>query len=134
CIVLLGLVLGVGMLVDNAVVITEAIELQAQRGLPPPAAVRAGGREVGLAVIASTLSSVIVFLPLVFGDPANPMSALFAPLGLTFATVLLCSLVVSQTAVPLIMPTVLRRSGVARGTGHSGRILGPLIAGYKRLL
>lgn len=134
CIVLLGLVLGVGMLVDNAVVITEAIELQAQRGLPAREAVRAGGREVGLAVVASTLSSVIVFLPLVFGDPANPMSALLAPLGLTFATVLLCSLVVSQTAVPLIMPTMLRRGGVAKGTGRSGRVLGPLTAAYGRLI
>ncbi|MCY1062095.1 efflux RND transporter permease subunit [Nannocystis sp. SCPEA4] len=134
CIVLLGLVLGVGMLVDNAVVITEAIELQAQRGLPARAAVRAGGREVGLATVASTLSSVIVFLPLVFGDPANPMSALLAPLGLTFATVLLCSLFVSQTLVPLVMPMVLARGGVAEGTGRSGRLLGPLIAGYGRLI
>lgn len=134
CIVLLGLVLGVGMLVDNAVVITEAIELQAQRGLTGRAAVRAGGREVGLAVIASTLSSVIVFLPLVFGDSSNPMSALLAPLGLTFATVLLCSLAVSQTLVPLLMPTVLRRSGVAPGTGRKGRILGPLTAAYGWLI
>ncbi|PCC66951.1 Multidrug efflux pump subunit AcrB [Nannocystis exedens] len=134
CIVLLGLVLGVGMLVDNAVVITEAIELQAQRGLPARAAVRAGGREVGLATVASTVSSVIVFLPLVFGDPANPMSALLAPLGLTFATVLLCSLFVSQTLVPLVMPAVLKRGGVAEGTGRSGRLLGPLIAGYGRLI
>lgn len=130
CIVLLGLVLGVGMLVDNAVVITEAIELQAQRGLPPRTAVRAGGREVGLAVIASTLSSVIVFLPLVFGDPSNPMSALLAPLGLTFATVLVCSLFVSQTLVPLLMPTMLRRGGVAPQTGRKGRLLGPLTAAY----
>ncbi len=133
CIVLLGLVLGVGMLVDNAVVITEAIELQAQRGLAARAAVRAGGREVGLAVVASTLSSVIVFLPLVFGDPANPMSALLAPLGLTFATVLLCSLAVSQTLVPLLMPAVLRR-GVAPGTGRKGKILGPLTAAYGWLI
>ncbi|WP_434415083.1 efflux RND transporter permease subunit [Nannocystis pusilla] len=134
CIVLLGLVLGVGMLVDNAVVITEAIELQAQRGLPARAAVRAGGREVGLATVASTLSSVIVFLPLVFGDPANPMSALLAPLGLTFAIVLLCSLFVSQTLVPLVMPTILKHGGVAQGTGRSGRILGPLTAAYGRLI
>ncbi len=134
CIVLLGLVLGVGMLVDNAVVITEAIELHAQRGLAPRAAVRAGGREVGLAVIASTLSSVIVFLPLVFGDRSNPMSALLAPLGITFATVLLCSLVVSQTLVPLVMPAALRLGGVAPRTGRKGPILGPLTAAYAWLL
>lgn len=134
CIVLLGLVLGVGMLVDNAVVIVEAIELHAQKGLAPREAVRAGGREVGMAVVASTLSSVIVFLPLVFGDPANPMSALLAPLGMTFATVLLCSLAISQTAVPLIMPAVLGRGGVSPKTGRKGRILGPLTAAYGWLI
>ena len=111
CIVLLGLVLGVGMLVDNAVVIVEAIESHAGRGVPAMLAIRQGGRDVSLATVASTLSSVIVFLPLVFGDPANPMSALLSPLGLTFAIVLLCSLFISQTLVPLMMPAVLRMQG-----------------------
>ncbi len=108
CIVLLGLVLGVGMLVDNAVVIVEAIELRASQGLAPAEAIRQGGRDVSLATVASTLSSVIVFLPLVFGDPADPMAALLSPLGITFAIVLLCSLGISQTLVPLMMPWVLR--------------------------
>ena len=71
CIVLLGLVLGVGMLIDNAVVIVEAIELHARRGEPIEQAIARGSREVGLATIASTISSVIVFLPLMFGDPAD---------------------------------------------------------------
>ena len=108
CIVLLGLVLGVGMLVDNAVVIVEAIELRASQGMPAAQAIRQGGRDVSLATVASTLSSVIVFLPLVFGDPADPMAALLSPLGITFAIVLLCSLGISQTLVPLLMPWVLR--------------------------
>jgi len=108
CIVLLGLVLGVGMLVDNAVVIVEAIEHHAALGAPPLQAIRQGGRDVSLATVASTLSSVIVFLPLVFADPANPMAAMLSPLGVTFAIVLLCSLFISQTLVPLLMPAVLR--------------------------
>ncbi len=108
CIVLLGLVLGVGMLVDNAVVIVEAIEHHAGQGVPAIEAIRQGGRDVSLATVASTLSSVIVFLPLVFGDPADPMASLLSPLGLTFAIVLLCSLFISQTLVPLLMPMVLR--------------------------
>ena len=108
CIVLLGLVLGVGMLVDNAVVIVEAIEHHVGQGVPAMRAIRQGGRDVSLATVASTLSSVIVFLPLVFGDPADPMAALLSPLGLTFAIVLLCSLCISQTLVPLLMPAVLR--------------------------
>jgi HAE1 family hydrophobic/amphiphilic exporter-1 len=108
CIVLLGLVLGVGMLVDNAVVIVEAIEHHSSLGAPPLQAIRQGGRDVSLATVASTLSSVIVFLPLIFGDPADPMAALLSPLGLTFAIVLVCSLFISQTLVPLLMPAVLR--------------------------
>jgi len=108
CIVLLGLVLGVGMLVDNAVVIVEAIEHHAALGAPPLQAIRQGGRDVSLATVASTLSSVIVFLPLVFADPLNPMASMLSPLGITFAIVLLCSLFISQTLVPLLMPAVLR--------------------------
>ena len=111
CIVLLGLVLGVGMLVDNAVVIVEAIEHHVSRGMPAAQAIRQGGRDVSLATVASTMSSVIVFLPLVFGDQSDPMSALLSPLGLTFAIVLLCSLFISQTLVPLLMPAVLRMQG-----------------------
>ncbi len=103
CIVLLGLVLGVGALIDNAVVIVEAIENHLARGEAKEPAILRGSREVGLATIASTLSSVIVFLPLVFGPPADRMTAYLRPLGITFAAVLLCSLVISQTAVPLMM-------------------------------
>ncbi|MEZ4383558.1 MAG: efflux RND transporter permease subunit [Nannocystaceae bacterium] len=107
CIVLLGLVLGVGALIDNAVVIVEAIEHHLARGEENRRAILRGSREVGLATIASTLSSVIVFLPLIFGPPADKMTAYLRPLGITFATVLLCSLVISQTAVPLMMARAL---------------------------
>jgi len=103
CIVLLGLVLGIGALIDNAVVIVESIEHHLAHGTPKERAILRGSREVGLATIASTLSSVIVFLPLVFGPPADQMSAYLRPLGITFATVLLCSLLISQTAIPLMM-------------------------------
>ncbi|MCA9720153.1 MAG: efflux RND transporter permease subunit, partial [Myxococcales bacterium] len=107
CIVLLGLVLGVGMLIDNAVVIVESIENHARLGESVNAAIARGSREVGLATIASTVSSVIVFLPLVFGDQADPATTFLKPLGITFATVLLCSLIVSQTSVPLLMKGLL---------------------------
>ncbi len=130
CIVLLGLVLGVGMLIDNAVVIVEAIEQHARAGEPRGRAILFGSREVGLATIASTLSSVIVFLPLVFGDPADPISAFLRPLGATFATVLLCSLVISQTAVPLCMQWVLRRPSRPQKTP----LLDALSNAYARLI
>jgi len=109
CIVLLGLVLGVGMLIDNAVVIVESIQTQLQAGKKPLEAARIGARQVGLATVASTMSSVIVFLPLIIGDPANPMTTYLRPLGATFVTALLASLFVSQTVVPLFMGYAMRR-------------------------
>ncbi len=108
CIVLLGLVIGVGMLVDNAVVVVEAITQQAQLGHPPLQAARLGAREVGFATIASTLSTIIVFIPLVATQSHDDMLIYLRPLGITFAIGLLASLVVSQTAIPLLMGRVLK--------------------------
>jgi len=108
CIVMLGMVLAVGMLIDNAVVIVEAIAAHSRRGLPPLEAARVGAREVGFATIASTLSTVIVFIPLQMGEPSDRIGAMLRPLGSTFAIGLVASLIVSQTAVPLLMGRVLR--------------------------
>ena len=108
CIVMLGMVLAVGMLIDNAVVIVEAIAAHSRRGEPPLRAAQLGAREVGFATIASTLSTVIVFIPLQLGDPADRIGATLRPLGMTFAIGLIASLIVSQTAVPLLMGRVLR--------------------------
>ncbi len=60
---LLGLIVGVGMLVDNAVVVMENIFRHREEGLDRTEATRVGAREVALAVTAATLTSVIVFLP-----------------------------------------------------------------------
>ncbi|MCA9708820.1 MAG: efflux RND transporter permease subunit, partial [Myxococcales bacterium] len=108
CIVMLGMVLAVGMLIDNAVVIVEAIASHSRRGEPPLRAARLGAREVGFATIASTLSTVIVFIPLQLGEPTDRAGAVLRPLGSTFTIGLLASLVVSQTAVPLLMGRILR--------------------------
>lgn len=103
CIVLLGLVLGVGMLIDNAVVIVEAIEQRRAQGLGPLAAAREGAREVGLATVASTMTSVIVFLPMIVGGGPSRMYTYMKPLGATFVTALVASLLVSQLAVPMLV-------------------------------
>lgn len=103
CIVLLGLVLGVGMLIDNGVVIIESIQAKLQAGLPVAQAAREGAREVGLATIASTVSSIIVFLPLLVGGSAGGAADFTSDLGITFIIALLSSLFVSQTAVPLLV-------------------------------
>lgn len=103
CIVLLGLVLGVGMLIDNGVVIIESIQAKLQTGMPVAQAAREGAREVGLATIASTVSSIIVFLPLLVGGSAGGVADFTSDLGITFIIALLSSLFVSQTAVPLLV-------------------------------
>jgi HAE1 family hydrophobic/amphiphilic exporter-1 len=130
CIVLLGLVLGIGMLIDNAVVIVESIQSQLQKGLRPLEAARTGAREVGLAVVASTMSSVIVFLPLILGEQGNEMNDYLRPLGATFVTALLASLFVSQSVVPLAMGHLIKSTGAP--VKH--RILGPISRAYGWLI
>lgn len=116
CIVLLGLVLGVGMLIDNAVVIVESISAHVRAGTPPVEAARIGAREVGFATIASTASTVIVFLPLIVNDATDEITTYLRPLGVTFAIGLLASLFISQTSVPLLMGRLLKPS--PRPTRH----------------
>jgi HAE1 family hydrophobic/amphiphilic exporter-1 len=130
CIVLLGLVLGVGMLIDNAVVIVEAIQVQNHRGHPPMVAARLGAREVGLATIASTVSSVIVFLPLAANTGVDPMSSILRPLGTTFAIGLIASLFVSQMAVPLLLGRLIRldrRPVTSPVLGRLGALYGRIV-------
>ncbi|KIG17878.1 RND multidrug efflux transporter [Enhygromyxa salina] len=119
CIVLLALVLCVGMLIDNAVVIVESIQLHLQRGATRFEAAKQGAREVGLATVASTMSSVIVFLPMIVGGGGGGnMYTFMRPLGATFVTALVASLLVSQLAVPLLMSMKLPSLGL-RGLGKS---------------
>lgn len=130
CVVLLGLVLGVGMLIDNAVVIVEAIAVHTREGHPPLEAARMGARDVGFATIASTASTVIVFVPLLVNDPADEMSTYLRPLGVTLSICLIASLVVSQTSVPLLMAKLLPAS--SRPTRHP--VLDGLASGYRRVV
>ncbi len=97
---LLGLIVGIGMLVDNAVVVMENIFRHQELGRDQRTAARLGAREVTTAVTAATLTSVIVFLPLIFNKPSE-MNIYLRELGLTVCLTLLASLFVSQTLVPL---------------------------------
>jgi HAE1 family hydrophobic/amphiphilic exporter-1 len=97
---LLGLIVGIGMLVDNAVVVMENINRYQEKGVDPRAAALIGSREVSVAVIAATLTSVIVFLPIIFSQP-NEMNLYLKELGLTVCFTLIASLFISQTLIPL---------------------------------
>jgi HAE1 family hydrophobic/amphiphilic exporter-1 len=97
---LLGLIVGIGMLVDNAVVVMENIFRHRELGYDRKQAARLGSREVSTAVIAATVTSVIVFLPLIFNKPSE-MNLYLKELGITVCLTLLASLFISQTLIPL---------------------------------
>ncbi|MBI2571923.1 MAG: efflux RND transporter permease subunit [Candidatus Schekmanbacteria bacterium] len=108
-----GLALGVGMLVDNAIVVLEAIFNRRQQGGSALEAARAGASEVGRAVIASTLTTVAVFLPVVFLE--GIAAQLFRDMALTVSYSLLASLAVSLTLIPMMAAL----SSVGQGAGEA---------------
>jgi HAE1 family hydrophobic/amphiphilic exporter-1 len=95
-----GLALGVGMLVDNAIVVLEAIQRRREEGDSPLEAARRGASEVGRAVAASTLTTVAVFLPVVFLE--GVAAQLFRDQALTVSFSLIASLAVSLTLIPML--------------------------------
>ena len=97
---LLGLIVGIGMLVDNAVVVMENIFRHQEEGKDRRAASLIGSREVSTAVVAATMTSVIVFLPIIFNKPSE-MNLILKELGITVCLTLLASLFISQTLIPL---------------------------------
>jgi HAE1 family hydrophobic/amphiphilic exporter-1 len=99
---MMGLMLAVGMLVDNAVVVLEAIYRRRQEGASAMHAALAGSKEVLPAVVCSTLCSVIVFLPLVLGGRTE-ITTWLGEVGRTIIYTLGCSLYLSLTAIPLAM-------------------------------
>jgi HAE1 family hydrophobic/amphiphilic exporter-1 len=97
---LLGLIVGIGMLVDNAVVVIENIFRHQEMGEDQKKAAKLGAKEVSTAVIAATFTSVIVFIPLIFNKPSE-MNIYLKELGITVCLTLLASLFISQTLIPM---------------------------------
>lgn len=103
-----GLAIGVGMLVDNSVVVIENIYRLRNMGVPAHAAAVKGAKEMAAAITSSTLTTVCVFLPIVFIQGITRQ--LFVDMALTIAYSLLASLIVALTLVPALSSTVLRRT------------------------
>ncbi len=95
-----GLALGIGMLVDNAIVVLESIERQRRAGLSRPQTAFRGTSEVGQAITASTLTTICVFVPLIFVQ--GVAGQLFNNLALTVSFSLLVSLGVAVTLIPVL--------------------------------
>jgi len=103
---MMGLMLAVGMLVDNAVVVTESIfRYRIMHPDEPVKATLLGVNEVGLAVIAGTATSIIVFLPIMFGQKAD-ITVFLTHVAITIVVALLASLAIAQTIVPMLAARV----------------------------
>ncbi len=106
---MMGLMLAVGMLVDNAVVVTENVfRHRAMHPDKPQAATLAGVNEVGLAVIAGTATTIIVFVPIMFGTKTD-ISVFMTHVAVTIIVALLASLLIAQTLVPMLAARVALR-------------------------
>ena len=99
---MMGLMLAVGMLVDNSVVVTESIHREHERtpGEPKGSALR-GVRAVALAVSAGTLTSAAVFLPIIFGEQ-DDISIFLTHVATSIVVALAVSLFIAQTIIPLL--------------------------------
>ena len=113
-----GLALGIGMLVDSAIVVLENIYRLRESGLSPRDAALQGTEEVGSAIVASTLTTVVVFLPVVFMRGISGIY--FQQLAFVVAFSLLCSLVVALTLVPMLSARFLRFRGAVAGGSRRG--------------
>ncbi|MEW6398099.1 MAG: efflux RND transporter permease subunit [Bacillota bacterium] len=119
-----GLALGVGMLVDNAIVVIESIFRHLDQGEDPHRAAITGTSEVAMAITASTLTTLAVFLPVVFVGGIT--GHLFRELALTVSFALAASLVVAVTLVPAMAAHLFRprsRGGRAPKEGAYARTL-----------
>ena len=103
---LAGLAAGIGMLVDNSIVVIENIYRLRSLGLSPVKAAVSGASQVAGAIASSTLTTVCVFMPIVFVEGLTRQ--LFQDMALTIAYSLLASLIIALTLIPAMAPAVLK--------------------------
>ncbi len=130
-----GLALAIGMLVDNGIVVLEAAFQHVEQGKSPREAAIAGAREMAMPLVASTLTTVVVFLPILLVE--GIAGELFRDLVLTITVTLLCSLLIATTLVPLMASKLVghdHRSGFARALTRATRFLDRIPPAYARAL
>ncbi len=98
---LMGFMLSVGMVVDNSIVVTEAIQRRRLLGEPILLAAPRGAAEVGLAILVATSTTIVVFLPMVLMSGSETISFYLGKIGLPVCVALLASLLVSLVFIPL---------------------------------
>jgi hydrophobic/amphiphilic exporter-1 (mainly G- bacteria), HAE1 family len=136
-----GLALGVGMLVDSAIVVLENIFRLNEGGTAPREAAIEGSEEVSAAIVASTLTTLVVFLPMIF--VRGMAGVMFKQFIFVVSFALACSLIAALTVIPMLSSLILKPAGQG-STGRpgllgtlfhlSGRLLKSLEDGYKEIL
>ena len=130
---LLGLVLAIGLVVDDAIVMLENIYRHIEEGMPPLQAAKQGAQEIGFAVVAMTLTLASVFAPLAFAE--GNTGKLFTEFALTVAAAVLVSGFVALTLTPMMCGKLLKHE-----TRHSKffllgeRVLAGINRGYRNTL
>lgn len=113
---LLALVLSIGLVVDDAILVLENIYRRVEKGEPPLLAAYYGAREVGFAVIATTLVLVAVFVPIIFIE--GQTGRLFTEFSLSMAAAVVFSSLIALTLTPMLCSKMLRKGG-ASGNFHN---------------
>jgi HAE1 family hydrophobic/amphiphilic exporter-1 len=133
---LMGLTIAVGLVVDDAIVVLEAIIRHIEEGKRPLEAALAGAREVGFTVMSISISLVAVFIPLFFMP--GTIGRLFHEFSIVVSLSILVSAAVALTLIPLLVPLAARADrpvhGAARATGALDASLAWSLASYARAL
>jgi len=135
---LMALGISIGTLVTNSIVVIESISRLLHQGVPPEEAASRGTAEVGVAVLASTLTNVVVFTPIAF--MSGIIGRVFVQFGMTVVYATLFSLIVSFTLVPMLAARLLKPgtgigggdSVFARGARAWDRFYGRIEGGYRQ--
>jgi multidrug efflux pump len=130
---LLGIVLAIGLVVDDAIVVLENIHRHIEKGEPPLQAAIAGSREIAFAVVAMTVTLAAVFAPLAFST--GNTGRLFMEFALTVASAVVVSGFVALTLTPMMCSKLLRHQA-SHGAVYNAleRFFFHLFSGYRRLL
>jgi HAE1 family hydrophobic/amphiphilic exporter-1 len=129
---MLALSLSIGMLIDDAIVVIENIHRHLEMGKSPMKAAADGAKEIGLAVLATTLSIVAVFVPVAFMK--GLMGRFFYEFGLTVAVAIMISLFVSFTLTPMASSRMLKHSQPGALARAVGKVLDAVDETYRKIL
>lgn len=128
---LISLVVAIGMVVDNAIVVLENITQHIEHGARPKEAARFGASEMGLAIAASTATTIVVFFPLLF--MGGIVGVMFKQLAILTVTCLLVSLFTALTLTPMLASVMLKPAPRGNLKPRHGRLYQWSERGFERL-